>query len=145
MATQDETTTIRTEQVRLVRASLPMVRERLEPASMAFYENLFAIAPDLRSLFRSDLHGQGMRFMSTLATIADLLDDPDALDADIGWLARAHAQVGVRAAHFRPMGMALMVTLGETLGREFTPALQEAWHAAYDHFAAQMIARGGFD
>jgi nitric oxide dioxygenase len=131
-------------QVRLVRESLPRVRERLKPASMDFYENLFAVAPELRVLFRSDLASQGMRFMSTLATIADLLDAPDDLAGEIDDLAAAHSGLGVKAAHFSPMGIALMVTLAETLGDEFTPELQEAWHAAYNHFAALMIARGGF-
>ena len=131
-------------QVRLVRESLPLVRERLEPASLQFYENLFALAPDLRPLFRSDLASQGMRFMSTLATIADLLEAPDELGDEIDDLARAHAGIGVRAHHFPPMGSAVMVTLAETLGREFTPELRLAWRAAYDHFAGLMIARGGF-
>jgi nitric oxide dioxygenase len=132
-------------QIRLVRGSLPMIRERLTPASMSFYANLFALAPELRPLFRTDIASQGMRFMSTLATIADLLDEPDELADEVDYLARAHAGIGVRAAHFVPMRSALLVTLAETLGSEFTPELQAAWHAAYDHFAALMIARGGFD
>jgi nitric oxide dioxygenase len=130
--------------IRLVRASLPRVRERLVPASTSFYENLFTLAPELRALFRTDLASQGMRFMSTLATIADLLDAEEELDAEIDFLARAHAGIGVKAADFVPMGSALMVTLGETLGPEFTCELQEAWRAAYDHFAGLMIARGCF-
>jgi hemoglobin-like flavoprotein len=129
--------------IRLVRDSLPGIRERLVPASMSFYENLFSVEPELRALFRVDMASQGMRFMSTLATIADVLGDRDALDAELGELAAAHARIGVRAAHFAPMGVALMVTLAETLGDEFTPQLQEAWHAAYDYFAAEMITRGG--
>ena len=132
-------------EIRLVRESLPMVRERLAPASETFYENLFTVEPELRALFRSDLQSQGMRFMSTLATIADLLDAPAELASEIAHLATAHAGVGVRAAHFAPMGIGLMVTLAETLGEDYTPELQAAWHAAYDHFAALMIARGGFE
>jgi hemoglobin-like flavoprotein len=131
-------------QIRLVHDSLPEVRERLEPASMIFYDNLFAAAPELRELFRPDLQGQGMRFMTTLATIADLLDDPSELDAEIGDLATAHAGLGVHAAHFTPMREALMTTLAQVLGEKFTPELRSAWGAAYDHFAARMIARGGF-
>ena len=132
-------------EIRVVRESLRMVRQHLAPASEAFYENLFAVEPALRTLFRSDLQSQGMRFMSTLATIADLLDAPAELGFEIADLAHAHAGVGVRAAHFAPMGVALMVTLAETLGEDYTPDLQAAWHAAYDHFAALMIARGGFE
>lgn len=129
--------------IRLVHDSLPMIRERLVPASLSFYENLFSVDPELRTLFRVDLASQGMRFMSTLTTIADVLGDSDALDAELTELAASHTRIGVRAAHFAPMGVALMVTLAETLGDEFTPQLQEAWHAAYDYFAAEMVARGG--
>ena len=87
---------------------------------------------------------QGMRFMTTLVLIAEFLDEPERLGPALDALTRAHARVGVRAAHFAPMGSALLVTLGETLGPEFTCRLQEAWRAAYDHFAGEMIARGGF-
>jgi hemoglobin-like flavoprotein len=55
-----------------------------------------------------------MRFMTTLATIADLLEAPDELSDEIDDLAKAHAGLGVKAAHFAPMGAALMATLAET-------------------------------
>lgn len=129
------------DEIRLVRASLPLIRAHFEPASTQFYDNLFALAPGLRPLFRGDVADQGMRFMSTLATIAELLDDPEALATETAALARAHAQLGVVRAHFAPMGLALMVTLGETLGPAFTCELQSAWRAAYDAIAEAMIVR----
>ena len=91
-------------QIRLVRESLPSIREHRVPVSMNFYDNLFALAPELRELFRSDIAGQGMRFMTTLATIADLLDAPDELSDEIDDLAKAHAGLGVKAADFAPDG-----------------------------------------
>ncbi len=135
---------VSSEDIRLVRESLPMIRERLVPASTNFYENLFAVAPELRTLFRPDLAGQGMRFMTTLTTIADLLEDPDSLADELNDLAAAHASLGIRAGDFEPMGSALLVTLGETLGPDFNARLQQAWRAAYGHFAEEMIERGGF-
>lgn len=132
---------IRPDELRLIKESLPLIRRHLEPASMRFYANLFAIAPEMRPLFRSDLGNQGMRFMSTLATIADLSDDPEALADELAELARAHARVGVRPEHFAPMGLALMVTLGETIGPAFTNEIQQAWRAAYDAIAEAMAER----
>jgi nitric oxide dioxygenase len=85
-----------------------------------------------------------MRFMSTLVILAGLLDDPDAFAAGIDRLASVHTRAGVRAAHFAPMGHALLVTLGEAMGAEFTSELQAAWRAAYDHVAGEMIRRGHF-
>ncbi len=129
-------------QIRLVHASLPRLREKLQPASMTFYENLFAIAPDLRPMFREDLAGQGMKFLSTLNTIAEMLGGDPSLQTEIDDLARAHSGLGVRPEHFAPMGAALMVTLGETLGAEFTEDLRAAWRAAYEDIAARMSAAG---
>jgi hemoglobin-like flavoprotein len=43
-----------------------------------------------------------------------------------------YASAGVRDEHFAPMGSALMVTQGETLGSDFTGELQAAWRAAYE-------------
>jgi hemoglobin-like flavoprotein len=133
---------VRAEDARLLAETLPLVRDRLEVASAASYANLFAVAPEMRALFRdSDLHGQGMRFMSTLVLVAELAGEPERLEPVLGGLARAHALVGVRPEHFAPMGSALMVTLGEALGRAFTAEVQAAWRAAYDAVAAEMIAR----
>ena len=36
------------------------------------------------------------------------------------------------------MGSALMLTLGETLGADFTDELRAAWRAAYEEIALRM-------
>jgi hemoglobin-like flavoprotein len=128
--------------VAVIRASLPAIRRHLDRASDQFYVNLFAVEPGLRALFPPDMADQGMRFMSTLVVMANLLDDPDAFAAGIDRLASVHTRAGVRAAHFAPMGHALLVTLGEAMGPEFTCELQGAWRAAYDTIAEEMIRRG---
>ena len=128
----------------LVRDSLDLVRGRIVPASLQFDDNLLVLAPELRQLFRTHLAGHSMYFMTTLTTVAELLDDPAELADEIEALARTHRRIGVQARHFAAMGAALLVTLGETLGPDFTCELQEAWRAAYESFAALMIERGGF-
>lgn len=130
--------------VEVIRASLPEIRRHLGSASDRFYVNLFTLAPELRALFPPDMADQGMRFMSTLVLMANLLDDPDAFSAGIDRIASVHTRAGVRAAHFAPMGHALLVTLGEAMGAEFTSELQGAWRAAYDHIAEETIRRGRF-
>ncbi len=129
--------------IRIVRESLPAIRNQLQPASLAFYENLFKVAPDLRSMFRDDLAGQGMKFFSTLNAIFDMLSDPDVPDSETAELARAHATLGVKAEHFQPMREALDMTLVDTLGSAFKPEIRAAWLNAYDEVAARMTARGG--
>ena len=130
--------------IKLVQESLPLIRENFASASASFYDNLFSLRPDMRDLFRDDLEGQGMRFLKAMGTIAELLDNPDALDSGFSQLALSHAQLGVRAEHFEPMGSALLVTLGEAMGADFSDELQKAWRAAFDTVASEMIERGGF-
>jgi hemoglobin-like flavoprotein len=109
-------------QIRLMRESLPRIRERLVPASRDFYENPFAIVPELRTLFRSDNASQGMRSMFTMATIVGLLDAPAELGTEIHDLAKAHAGVGAQASHFAPMGAALMVPWPRPSARNSRPS-----------------------
>jgi hemoglobin-like flavoprotein len=127
----------------IIRASLPEIRRHLDRAAEAFYVNLFTLAPELRALFPPDMADQGMKFMATLVTMAKLLDDPEAFAAGVERLTAVHVHAGVRAAHFAPMGHALLVTLGEAMGAGFTCELQHAWRAAYDRIAEEMIRRGG--
>ena len=130
------------DQSRLVRESFAKLRERLEPASVFFYEALFRRAPGLREMFRDDLTGQGMKFMSTLSIIVDNIDKPDAVGEHFAELGHFHSVIGVKAAHFEPMGEALIDTLREELGADFDAATETAWRAAYAELADRIIRRG---
>lgn len=126
----------------LIRASFRSVHDRIVPASRDFYEVLFRRRPDLRGLFRSDLAGQGMRFMSTLQVVVDTLEAPDAVAARLRDLGHSHAALGVRPEHFVPMREALFEVLGTYLGVGWDAETQAAWRKAYDQMAARMIAAG---
>lgn len=117
--------------------------EELAAISGRFYQHLFNRAPELRAMFREDLSGQSMKFMSTLKTIIVALKDPDVLHAELKPLGEGHANLGVVAGHFAPMGEALIDTFQESLGPEFTPEMQNAWRSAYLEISNEMIARGG--
>ena len=93
-------------------------------------------------MFRDDLAGQGMRFMSTLSVIVDNLHDPSSLDERYADLGRGHAGMGVRARDFEPMGRALIETLRDTLGDIFTAEMESAWLLAYGQFSEAIIAKG---
>jgi nitric oxide dioxygenase len=126
--------------IALIRQTFHDLAAEKQTASQRFYELLFEIAPELRKLFRSDIGNQGMRFMSTLGTILDDIDNPEALRPHVERLAQGHAAVGVKPAHFVPMGEALVRTMEETLGDRFPVEARAAWEDAYDFIAQQMIA-----
>ncbi len=126
----------------MVRDSLSWLRAEFDTHSLYFYEALFRREPALRDLFREDLAGQGMKFMTTLAVIVEKLNDDDVGAAQYTGLGRQHASLGIEAAHFAPMGEALMDTLRAGLGADFTPDLEAAWRKAYAQVSDNMIRRG---
>ncbi|MBT8417376.1 MAG: globin [Silicimonas sp.] len=130
-------------ELRMVQACLDRLRDDFDTRSMYFYDALFTRAPHLKSMFRDDLAGQGMKFMSTLDTIVLKLDNEDALASRYKGLGDMHATIGVEAADFQPMEEALIDTMRDALGDDFTPELETAWRKAYAIVSENMIRRGG--
>jgi nitric oxide dioxygenase len=64
------------DQMRLVRMSCATVMKRKAEAGQTFYRHLFAIAPDLRPMFKSDIDAQADKFVEMLALIVSLLHSP---------------------------------------------------------------------
>ena len=58
-------------------------------------------------------------------------------------LARRHVGYGVTAAHYAPVGAALLWTLEQGLGEAFTDEVHDAWAAAYGLLSAAMIEAAG--
>ena len=135
--------TLTQEELALIRESLVALKPGYQTHSVTFYEKLFAQAPQLRSMFREDLAGQGMKFMTTLGVIVDKLHHESAVAEQYVGLGRKHASLGVEAAHFEPMREALLDTLRAAMGAEFTLEMEQAWRRGFDQVGANMMTRGG--
>jgi hemoglobin-like flavoprotein len=135
--------TITRDELTMVQSSLDQLRDQFDTRSMYFYEALFKRAPHMKTLFRDDLAGQGMKFMSTLDVIVRKLDDEEALANRYKGLGETHAAIGIGASDFLPMEEALIDTLLYALGDDFTPELEAAWRKAYAIVSRNMIRRGG--
>ena len=103
------------EQIAQLQHSLTRVSEQMPPGDTRFYDRLFRQTPEMRAMFRDDIAGQGMKFMSTLGTILDVLIVPAAFERDVLELGRNHAAMGVEARHFAPLGDALFDTFHDSL------------------------------
>ena len=132
------------DQVSEIRASFSKVAPIAEQAAALFYGRLFEIAPEVRPLFKaSDMKEQGRKLMGTLAVVVKGLDDLPALMPAVNALAIKHNGYGVTAAHYAPVGAALLWTLEQGLGDGFTPAVRDAWTSAYGTLSGAMIAAAG--
>ena len=59
------------------------------------------------------------------------LKSPDTLIPAVHALGRRHGAYGVEAKDYETVGKALILTLEQGLGADFTPQVREAWLATY--------------
>lgn len=117
-------------QIDLVQTSFAKVAAIEAIAANLFYTRLFQIAPDVRRLFPDDLTQQKKKFMAMLGTAVGGLEHLDMLMPAVQALGRRHAGYGVTAAQFVSFGAALLWTLEQVLGNDFTPEVEAAWATA---------------
>ncbi|HCL64297.1 MAG TPA: hemin receptor [Rhizobium sp.] len=130
------------EDIDLVQSSFAKVVPIREAAASLFYGRLFEIAPDVKPLFKGDISEQGRKLMTTLGVVVNGLKNLEAIIPAAEGLAVKHVAYGVRAEHYPPVGEALIWTLEQGLGDDFTPETRAAWIAAYTTLSGVMIAAG---
>lgn len=126
------------EQKRLVQESFKLVVPIKDQAAAMFYDKLFALAPDTRSLFKGDMKRQGALLMAMIATAVNGLNRLDEIVPAVQALGRRHATYGVRKEHYSIVGAALLWTLEQGLGSTWTPETKEAWTVCYTLLAGVM-------
>ncbi|WP_454916578.1 globin family protein [Xanthobacter sediminis] len=128
------------DQIELVRASFAKVAPIKDTAAGLFYGRLFETAPQVKPLFKGDMGEQGRKLMATLAVVVNGLKDLDAILPAVKALAVKHVDYGVRPEHYALVGAALIWTLEQGLGDDFTPETRAAWLSAYTILSDTMIA-----
>jgi len=125
-------------QAQLVKESFSKVAPIAEQAAALFYGRLFEIAPDVRPLFKGDIKEQGRKLMATIGLAVGSLETLPELVPVVQDLGRRHAGYGVRSEHYDVVAQALLWTLEQGLGSDFTPEVKEAWTTVYTILADTM-------
>jgi nitric oxide dioxygenase len=128
------------EQILLVRSSFAKVGALGDRAAVLFYDRLFELDPSLKALFGGDPAAQRAKLMVALRTVVGALDRLDQILPMVRDLGRRRAHYGVEPEHYATVGAALIWTLEQGLGPDFTLATRRAWIAAYSLLAWTMIA-----
>lgn len=124
--------------ISLVQESWKQVVPIADQAAALFYDELFALDPSLKQLFKSDMKAQGRKLTSMLNTAVMNLARLEAILPAVKDLGRRHVGYGVEPAHYETVGTALIATLEKGLGNGFTPDVRAAWVEAYTALAAVM-------
>jgi hemoglobin-like flavoprotein len=133
------------EQIILVKKTWAIFRE-IDPVLVGdvFYSKLFFDMPHLKNLFDSSKNEQAKKLIEMLSLIVGRLDNLEELTEDIKQLAIRHVQYGVKAEHYKSVGIALLWTLEQGLGRDWDESIKEAWAACFQVLSATMINASGY-
>jgi len=130
--------TMTTETKQLVQASFEKVAPIADVAAELFYKKLFELDPSLRPMFRGDMKEQGKKLMHMLGLAVHGLNNLNKLVPAVEQLGRSHAGYGVTDAHYDTVATALLWTLEQGLGDDFTPEVKQAWIEVYTLLATTM-------
>src|SRR5262245_58730076 len=114
------------ESIRTVQSTWVKLLLVKDSAAQLFYERLFEAAPCVRLLFRGDMRQQREKLMQVIDAAVNGLSRLELITAAIQGLGRRHANYGVKDHHYDTVGAALLWTLSQTLGAEFTPEARDA-------------------
>ena len=91
-------------------------------------------------MFPQDMKEQKSKLMGMLGTAVSNLHQLETILPAVKALAERHKGYGVTAAHYAPVGAALLWTLEKGLGADFTPDVKAAWTETYTALAGVMTA-----
>jgi hemoglobin-like flavoprotein len=124
----------------VLRDTLELTLTKDDTFPQRFYDNLFEAHPELRPMFhRSSPGAQNKMFAQKLTAIVDHLDEPAWLDRELVLLASKHVSYGVTDEMYAWVGDALIKTLREACGDDWTDEAEAAWRAAYGSLAGRIL------
>jgi hemoglobin-like flavoprotein len=110
-----------------------------------FYSKLFNDNPSLRRMFPKSMEQQYRKLIDMLSTIVARLEKMEELKDDIAAMAQRHTGYGVRPGHYKLVGKALLWTLKQGLGNDWTKDVEEAWTTCYNVLSTAMINAAGYE
>lgn len=125
----------------ILQETLDTLFEEPEGLAHAFYNRLFAEAPQLRALFSSNMASQILAIDHMLRSIVYALARPEQLSMGLVELGRRHTGYGVKPEHYDIIRAPLLNAVDETLGADSTPEKIAAWQGAIDQVLAMMNAK----
>ncbi|KAK0610088.1 globin-like protein [Bombardia bombarda] len=143
MATQPPLTPA---QIAIVKATAPVLKEHGNTITTVFYNNLITENPSLNNVFSSTSQTTGRQpraLAGAVLAYATYIDDLPKLAHAVERIAHKHVSLQVTAAQYDIVGQYLIQAIGQVLGDAATPAIVDAWTAAYGVLASVFIAREG--
>ncbi|TWT75854.1 Flavohemoprotein [Posidoniimonas polymericola] len=126
------------EKIELVQGTWARVAPNADQVAVLFYDRLFEIAPEVKPLFKGDMQEQGKKLMQMLSLAVNGLPKLEALVPAVQDMGVRHLDYRVKPEHYDSVGAALLWTLEQGLGEDYTPEVRQAWTETYVTLATVM-------
>ena len=125
------------EQKKLVEQSFTFIISQKKNIGDNFYSYLFALKPDLKELFQSDIKEQSKKLEEMLHIIVQKIDD-DEINEVLSDLGKRHISYGVSESDYEFVGQALILTFKDIMGRKWNNKIENSWKAVYSIIYSKM-------
>ncbi|MBI5929751.1 MAG: hemin receptor [Chloroflexi bacterium] len=120
-------------QRQLVSASFAQLVPVTKEATSVFYNHLWSIAPETKTMFHlEDIEQQGIKLMQTLGIAVRAIHDLNTIGPFLYDLGQRHITYGVSKDQYNLVKSALLTMIEHCLGGDFTPEVREAWDVTYN-------------
>lgn len=129
------------QQKEIVQATVPVLQQHGETITTEFYRTLFEEHPSLFNIFNpanQQNGGQARSLAASILAYAAHIDKLDQLGGMVNRITHKHASLEVQAEHYPIVGDHLLRAIRTVLGEAATPAVIDAWGAAYGQLAEIM-------
>ena len=127
------------ENIDTIRRSWSLVTPIADEAAALFYDRLFEIDPTVIPLFKAtDMAAQRRKLMDVIGTVVRSLEEIETLIPTVEALGRRLVGYGVEDRHYDSVGAALLWTLEQGLGDQWSATTASAWRDAYGLLAGVM-------
>jgi len=126
------------ETIALIKSSYAAVTAKPRQLAARFYVELFAVAPNLRPLFPSDLTLLQGHFEAAIALVVRNLDEMSALRESLRDLGAQHVHWGARPEDYVTAREALLAAIG-ALSPSWDGTLERDWRSAVTAIIVPML------
>jgi hemoglobin-like flavoprotein len=122
------------DQVKLIKATVPVLKEHGTAITSHFYGLLLKENPSLNGIFNQSNQKTGHQagaLAGSLYAYASHIDDLGVLSPAVEKICHKHASMYVQPEHYDVVGTYLLRAMGDVLGEALTPEILEAWGQAY--------------
>jgi len=132
------------QQTKLVKDTIPALREHGETITSIFYKTMLRDHPELNNYFNSVNQKNGRQPRALTAVIlgfASNINHISELIPKFERMCNKHCSLGIQPEHYDVVGKYLIQAFAAVLGTSWTPEVQVAWTKAYWMLAKMLIGR----